>query len=325
MRRAALAAACLLAVGWTFVTTAKAETYPSRPITLVVPYPPGGNVDVSARILQRAIGSALGQPIVVENKPGGAGFIAGNFVLRAQPDGYTIFVASNGPILLGPLISKDPPYHWQDSFVPIGAISQTPTLLLVRKNFPAQTVADFVAYAKANPGKVTVGYGGVGSINNLVSELMQQVTGAKWLGVNYRGNAPLMTDLIGDHVDAAFIQPVDALQHINSGAVRVLAVIADTRMDKLPSVPTMKEAGYPNVTGLTFNGLFAKKGTPQTVVDKLSTAAQAALRKPDAKEAFEKLGSEAHPSTPAEFRKFMTEQTAIWSEVVKKGHIQVEN
>ncbi len=321
----AFAAACTLMIGCALAFTAQAETYPSRPISLIVPYPPGGNVDVSARILQRAVGDALGQPLIVENKPGGEGFIAGNFVLHATPDGYTLFVGSNGPILLGPLISKEPPYHWQESFIPISSISQTPTLLLVRKDFPAKTVAEFVAYAKKNPGKITVGYGGVGSINNLVSELMQQVTDAKWLGVNYRGNAPLMTDLIGDRVDAAFIQPVDALQHIQSGAVRVLAVISGKRMDKLPSVPTMAEAGYPHVTGLTFNGLFAPKGTPQAVIDKLSSAVQTALGKPEAIDAFEKLGSEAHPSTPSEFEKFMTEQTAIWSEVVSKGHIQVEN
>ena len=131
---------------------------------------------MSARILERAIGNALGQAIIVENKPGGAGFIAGNYVLRAKPDGQTLFVASNGPILLGPLITRNPPYHWQDPFVPISLISVTPTLLLVRKEFPAKTVSEFVAYARKNPGKVTVGYGGVGSINNLVSELMQQVT-----------------------------------------------------------------------------------------------------------------------------------------------------
>lgn len=324
-RRTALTALLGLAAAPTLAGAAHAQAYPSRPITFIIPYPPGGNVDVSARILERAIGNALGQAIIVENKPGGAGFIAGNYVLRAKPDGQTLFVASNGPILLGPLITKNPPYHWQDSFVPISLISVTPTLLLVRKEFPAKTVSEFVAYARKNPGKITVGYGGVGSINNLVSELMQQVTDAKWLGVNFRGNAPLMTDLIGDHIDAGFIQPVDALPHVNSGAVRVLAVIANKRMEKLPDVPTMAEAGYPNVTGLTFNGLFAPKGTPQPVIDTLSKTVQEALRKPEAIDAFKKLGSEAHPSTPAEFTTFMTEQTKIWTEVVKKGHIQIDN
>jgi tripartite-type tricarboxylate transporter receptor subunit TctC len=324
-RRTALTALLGLAAAPALAGAAHAQAYPSRPITFIIPYPPGGNVDVSARILERAIGNALGQAIIVENKPGGAGFIAGNYVLRAKPDGQTLFVASNGPILLGPLITKNPPYHWQDSFVPISLISVTPTLLLVRKDFPAKTVSEFVAYARKNPGKITVGYGGVGSINNLVSELMQQVTDAKWLGVNFRGNAPLMTDLIGNHVDAGFIQPVDALPHVASGAVRVLAVIANKRMDKLPDVPTMAEAGYPNVTGLTFNGLFAPKGTPQPVIDTLSKTVQEALRKPEAIDAFKKLGSEAHPSTPAEFTTFMTEQTKIWTEVVKKGHIQIDN
>lgn len=324
-RRTAVTALLGLVAASGLTGVADAQTYPSRPITFIIPYPPGGNVDVSARILERAIGNALGQAVIVENKPGGAGFIAGNYVLRAQRDGQTLFVASNGPILLGPLITKNPPYHWQDSFVPISLISVTPTLLLVRKDFPAKTVSEFVDYARKNPGKVTVGFGGVGSINNLVSELMQQVTDAKWLGVNFRGNAPLMTDLIGNHVDAGFIQPVDALPHITSGAVRVLAVIADRRMDQLPDVPTMAEAGYPNVTGLTFNGLFAAKGTPPAVIDTLSKAVQEALRKPDAIAAFKKLGSEARPSTPAEFTTFMTEQTAIWTKVVEKAHIQIDN
>jgi tripartite-type tricarboxylate transporter receptor subunit TctC len=324
-RRAALTGLVGLSLAGTLARSADAESFPSRPITFIIPYPPGGNVDVGARILQRAIGNALGQPIIVENKPGGAGFIAGNDVLRAKADGQTLLVGSNGPVLLGPLISRNPPYHWQDSFLPISSISFTPTLLLVRKAFPAKTVGEFVSYARKNPGKVTVGYGGVGSINNLVSELMQQVTGAKWLGVNYRGNAPLMTDLIGDHVDAAFIQPVDALPHVNSGAVRALAVISHARMEQLPGVPTMAEAGYANVTGLTFSGLFAPRGTPQAVVETLSKAAQDALHKPEAIEAFKKLGSEAHPSTPAEFTKFMKEQTTIWSEVVEKAHLQVEN
>ena len=300
-----------------------AQAFPSRPITFVIPYPPGGNVDVSARILQNSIGNALGQPIIVENKPGGEGFIAGNDVLRADADGQTLFVASNGPILLGPLISKDPPYHWQDSFIPVSSISLTPTLLVVRKDFPANTVTEFVGYA--HTAKTTVGFGGVGSINNLVSELMQQVTGAQWVGVNFRGNAPLMTDLIGGHVDVGFIQPVDALPSIQSGAVRALAVIADKRMAQLPAVPTMAEAGYPHVTGLTFNGLFARKGTPPAVVEALSKTVQDALHKPEAIESFKKLGSEAHPSTPAEFVSFMNQQTSIWSEVVKKAHIQVEN
>jgi tripartite-type tricarboxylate transporter receptor subunit TctC len=305
--------------------SARAEDFPSRPITLVVPYPPGGNVDVSARILQRAIGDSLGQPLIIENKPGGLGFIAGNFVARAKPDGQTLFVASNGPILLGPLITTNPPYHWQDAFVPVSSLSLTPTLLLVRKDFPANSVKEFIDYARANPGKATVGYGGAGSINNLVSEMMQQVTGVKWLGVNFRGNAPMMIDLIGSHVDAGFVQPVDALPHIQSGAVRALAVIADKRIDKLPDVPTMAEAGYADVTGLTFSGLFAPRGTPRPIIEKLSKAIQEALKQPEVAEAFIKLGSEAHGSAPDEFTTFMNKQTAIWSDVVKKGHIHTEN
>jgi tripartite-type tricarboxylate transporter receptor subunit TctC len=304
---------------------AEAQDFPSRPITFIVPYPPGGNVDVSARILQNAIGGALGQPIIIENKPGGAGFIAGQFVARSKPDGYTLFVASNGPILLGPMISTNPPYHWNDAFVPISSLSFAPTLLLVRKNFPVKNVKEFLAYAREHSQQVTVGFGGVGSINNLVSEMMQQVTGVKWVGVNFRGNAPLMNDLIGEHVDAAFIQPIDALPQVQSGTIRVLAVIAEKRLASLPNVPTMKEAGFPTIVGLTFSGLFAPKGTPQSTVNKLSKTFDEALKKPSAIKQFDKLGSQALGSTPEEFTKFMTDQTAIWSEVVKKGNIHIEN
>lgn len=304
---------------------AYSQDFPTHPIAFVVPYPPGGNVDVSARILQSAIGDALGQPIVVENKPGGAGFIAGEFVARSPPDGHTLFVASNGPILLGPLISTRPPYHWDDAFVPISSLSFAPTLLLVRKSLPVKNVKEFLDYARQHSQQVTVGFGGAGSINNLVSEMMQQVTGVKWIGVNFRGNAPLMTDLLGEHIDAAFIQPVDALPQVQSGTVRVLAVIAEQQLPAIPDVPTMAEAGFPTIVGLTFNGLFAPKGTPQTTIDKLSKTIQAALKKPAAIDQFDKLGSQARGSTPDEFTKFMTDQTAIWSEVVKKGNIHIED
>jgi len=154
---------------------------------------------------------------------------------------------------------------------------------------------------------------------------MQQVTGAKWIGVNFRGNAPLMNDLIGEHIDAAFIQPVDALPQAQSGTVRVLAVIADGRLAAIPEVPTMREAGFPTIVGLTFNGIFAPKGTPKSTINKLSKTIKEALGKPSAIDQFEKLGSQARGSTPEEFTKFMTEQTAIWSEVVKKGNIHIEN
>lgn len=304
---------------------ARAQDFPSRPITFVVPYPPGGNVDVSARILQKQIGNALGQQIIVENKPGGSGFIAGEYVARSKPDGHTLFVASNGPLVLGPLIATKPPYRWDQVFVPISSLSFTPTLLLVRKDFPAKTVKEFLNYARQHSGEMTVGFGGVGSINNLVSEMMQQVAGVKWIGVNFRGNAPLMTDLIGAHVDAGFSQPVDALAHIQSGNIRVLAVIADARVPTLPDVPTMAEAGYPTMSGLTFNGLLAPKGTPQATIDKISKVVQEALKDKDAIDRFLALGSEARGSSPAEFTKFLTDQTAIWSDVVKKGNIHVDN
>lgn len=303
-------------------SAAVADTFPTRPITLVVPYAAGGNVDVSTRILQKALGDSLGQPVVVENRPGGGGMIAGSFVARSAPDGYTLFVASNGPLLFGPMNSDTPPYSWQEDFEPISSLSFASNMMLVRASFPADTVEEFVKFATENPGEIRVGISSLVSINHYIGLLLRQKAGIEWTEVHYNGNAPAVTDMVGEQIDAGFQQLVDSMQHIQSGKLKALAIAGADRVDVLPDVPTMAEAGYSGVEGLTFNGLLAPKGTPKEVLDLLSAKFTEALQKPEAVEQFAKLGSQARGSSPEEFTAFLQGEQDKWTDIVSDGRQQ---
>jgi tripartite-type tricarboxylate transporter receptor subunit TctC len=301
---------------------AAAQPFPSKPVVLVVPYAPGGNVDVSARVLQAAIGDALGQPVVIENRPGGAGLIAGDYVARAEADGHTLLVGSNGPVILGPLTMTKPAYQWEQAFAPVSSIAFATNMLLVRPSLPAGSVHELVDYAQKNPGKLTLATSSVASINHFLGELFRLKAGIKWTEVHYRGNAPAINDLIAGHVDVGFQQLVDSLQHLQSGKLRALAVPGTRRVAALPAVPTMAEAGFPDVEGITFNGIFAPKRTPKDIVDRLSAAIRTALQKPAAVDQLAALGSEARGSTPEEFSRFLLAETAKWGDLVKKADIK---
>ncbi len=303
---------------------AAAQQFPTRPITLVVPYAAGGNVDISTRVLQSALGDSLGQPIVVENRPGAGGTIAGDYVARSAPDGHTLFVGSNGPIMLGPMTMPKPPYRWEQAFAPVSTLAVATNMLLVRPTLPVKTVAEFVEYGKSNPGKLTVAVSSGVSINHFMGELLKLRTGVTWTEVSYRGNAPAVADLVAGHVDAGLQQLVDSLEHIKAGRLRGLAVLGPKRAPAIPDIPTIVEAGLPDVYGITFNGVFAPKDTPPAVVDKLSAAIRTALQKPAAVEKLAALGSEARGSTPAEFAAFLTQETAKWNDVMQKANIKVK-
>jgi tripartite-type tricarboxylate transporter receptor subunit TctC len=304
--------------------SASAQQFPSKPITLIVPYAAGGNVDISARVLQAGIGDALGQPIIVENRAGAGGTIAGDYVARAAPDGHTLFVGSNGPIMLGPMTMPKPPYRWDQAFAPVSTLAFATNMLLVRPGLPVKSVAELVEYAKRNPGKLTLATSSGASINHFLAELLKLKTGIAWTEVHYRGNAPAINDLVAGHVDVGFQQLTDSLQHIEAGRLRALAVLGPRRAAALPDVPTIAEAGFPDVQGVTFNGLFAPKATPPAVIEKLSAVIRAALEKKPVVEKLAALGSEARGSTPAEFADFLTRETAKWTDVIQKANIKVQ-
>jgi tripartite-type tricarboxylate transporter receptor subunit TctC len=299
-----------------------AQPFPTKPITMVVPYAPGGNVDVSARVLQSAIGDALGQPIVVENRPGGAGLVAGDYVARAVPDGHTLFVGSNGPVILGPLTMAKPAYQWEEAFAPVSSLAVATNVLLVRPSLPVASVRELVAHAKANPGKLTLATSSVASINHFLAELFRLKAGIAWTEVHYRGNTPAIADLIAGHVDVGFQQLVDAAAHLQSGKLRALAVPGKARVPALPEVPTMVEAGYPEVEGVTFNGIFAPKATPKPVIERLSGVIRVALTKQAAIDQLAALGSQARGSTPEEFTDFLRAETKKWGELVQAANIK---
>jgi tripartite-type tricarboxylate transporter receptor subunit TctC len=299
-----------------------AQQFPSKPITMVVPYAPGGNIDVTTRVLQAAIGDALGQPIVIEHRPGGAGLIAGDYVARAEPDGHTLLVGSNGPIVLGPLTMPKPAYQWEQAFAPVSSLAVATNVLLVRPALPVKSVQELVDYAKKNPNKLTLATSSIASINHFLGELFKLKAGITWTEVHYRGNAIAITDLIGGHVDVGFQQLVDAAQYLQSGKLRALAVPGKARAATLPDVPTMAQAGYPEVEGVTFNGIFAPKATPKPVVEKLSAAIRAALEKKSAIDQLAALGSQARGSTPEEFTRFLQDETKKWGDLVRAANIK---
>ena len=323
MRAGGLLLGSILVAALTLPTAA--QQFPTKPITLVVPYAPGGNVDISTRILQAGIGDALGQPIIIENRPGAGGLIAGDYVAHSAPDGHTLFVGSNASILLGPMTMPKPPYQWDKVFAPVSSLAVATNMLLVTPKLPVKTVTELVDYAKNNPGKLTLATSSSASINHFLAELLKLKTGITWTEVHYRGNAPAINDLMAGHVDVGLMQLTDSRQHIESGTLRALAVLGPKRAPALPEVPTIVEAGLPDVLGITFNGLFAPKDTPPAVIDKLSTAIRAALEKKEVIAKLGDLGSEARGSTPQEFTKFLADETAKWTDVMQKADIKVQS
>ena len=319
-----LALATIAMLGSITATTAWAQTWPAKPIRVVVPYPPGGNVDTAARIVANELSKSLGQPVLVENKAGAGGMIAGEFVAKSEPDGYTLFMAANGPLLYSPTIFNKPLYHWNKNFIPVSMVSLTPLLVQVHPAVPAKTVPELVALAKAKPGTVTMASPGAGTTNHLLSEMLQKTTGATWITVHYKGNAPATQDLLGGQVQFNFDQVSVAQAYVKDGRTRALAVIAPKRVAWLPDVPTLAEQGIKGVEGQTFTGLLAPIGTPAPVVEKLSVAMNAVLSKPEVVKRFYEVGAEANWMTPQDFSNYLAKEEATWMPIIKSANIKAE-
>jgi tripartite-type tricarboxylate transporter receptor subunit TctC len=321
MRYLTLAVAALSAV---LAAPAAAQEWPARSVKLMVPYPAGGNVDTAARIVADKLQERLGQPFVIENKPGAGGLIAGEAFAKSANDGYTLFVGANGPVLFAPEIAKRDAYNWKRDFIPITTISMTPLVLEVHPAVKAATVKEFFDLVRREPGKLTMASPGAGTTNHLLSELAQSSLGLQWVTVHYRGNAPATNDLIGGQVHFAFDQISVALQYFKSGMLRPLAVTSAQRTSWLPDVPTFKELGYPEFDAQTFTGLFAPAGTPAPVLAKLQEAMAAILKDPSVVEKFNKIGADAVAMTPAAFTAYLASEDAKWIPVVRKANIKAD-
>ena len=303
---------------------AAAEQWPARAVRLIVPYPAGGNVDGAARIIGNKLQEVLGQPFVVENKAGAGGLIAGEAFAKSAPDGYTLFVGANGPVLFAPEIAQRDAYNWKRDFLPISSISMTPLVLEVHPSLPAKTLNEFIDLIRREPGKLTMASPGAGTTNHLLSELVQSTLDLKWLTVHYRGNAPAANDLISGQVQFAFDQISVGLPFIKSGMVRALAITGAHRAPELPDVPTFTELGYKEFDGETFTGLFAPVRTPAEIVTKLHDTLAAILKDPDIVAKFNALGAVAVAMTPAEFSSYLEGEDSKWIPVVRKANIKAE-
>ena len=295
----------------------QAPAYPTRVITLVAPFPPGGPSDTTARLIIGPMSQALGQQVIVDNLTGAGGVIGTDHVAKAAPDGYTLIISGSGTHAAAEFLKKDLPYRSTD-FVQIGLINTSPMVVAVRSSVPADTLKDFVAYLKANEKKVTEADAGVGSISNLACSVFHTLADVHPTVASYRGTPEATMDLVRGNVDFGCNQIVNIAPHIKSGAVKALAVTGDKRSPMLPDVPTTAEAGMPQFSLTVWFGLSAPKGTPPAIIDKLNRALGAALEDPDAVKHFADLGYEVVPKdkrSTAYFDTFYKNEVALWSRV----------
>ncbi len=305
------------------VAPALAQDYPSKPVRIIVPFAPGG-VDVTARIIAERLTATLGQPFIVENRPGAGGSVGAKMVASSDPDGHTLMFSTPGPVVVSPLINRNAGYDAVKNFAPVAIVSQSPLLLVVHPSLPVKTVKELVAYAKANPGRVHFPSPGFGTQPHLVGEMFKSATNLDIVHVPYRGSAPAITDLLAGQMQIYFDNFANVLQHVEGGKLRPLAVTGDARSPQLPDVPTMEQSGYGSIAATYWNGLLAPAGTPAAVVARLNAAVNQALAGPEVRAALSKLGSDPKSETPQAFAGFIAAEAERWGKVVRDANIKVE-
>jgi tripartite-type tricarboxylate transporter receptor subunit TctC len=322
VRRLAIFTALVLACAG--ISGASAADYPTRPITLVVPYPPGGGVDAMARVVAQKLSEAFKQQVVVENRGGGGGTIGTRAVARAAPDGYTLLLGHTGTISINPSLYVNLGMDPRKDFAPIGLVASMPVVLLANPAFPAKTVADFVALAKKEPGKLNIGSSAVGTGGYMSAELFKSVAGIQATIIPYKGTAPVMNDLLGGHVSIAFGVLPPALGNLQAGKLRAVAVASLKRSSLLPDTPTFDESGLPGFESVLHYGLLAPAGTPKEIVDKLSTELRKLVDTNDVKQRIHAEGGDPMTSTPAEYAADIDKEEKKWSGLVHKLGLKVE-
>ncbi|MEP9378360.1 tripartite tricarboxylate transporter substrate binding protein [Aquabacter sp. CN5-332] len=293
-----------------------AQTYPSKPIRLVVGYAAGGSTDQIARILGQRLSEELGQPVIVDNKPGAGATIASEFVAKSAPDGYTLFMSTIANTI-NTTLYKRLPFDFERDFAPVSLVATVPNVLVVNPNVPAKTVKEFIALAKSRPGEIYFGSSGSGSSVHLSGELFNMVAGTKLTHVPYKGSAPATVDLMSGQIQAMFDNLSTSLPYIKSGKLRALAVTSAKRSPAAPDIPTMAEEGLPDCEVLSWFALVAPAKTPQSIVDRLNAATVKVLNDPATKQQFDTLGADPVSSTPAELATLIGSETAKWAKVVQ--------
>ena len=303
---------------------AAAQDYPTRTITLIVPYPPGGGVDSMARIVADKLSAALGQQVIVDNRGGGSGLVGTRAAIRAAPDGYTLFLGHTGSISINPSLYANANFDPRKDFAPIGLIASMPVVLVANPEFPAKTIGDVIAVMKANPGKYNIGTSAVGTGGYLSAELFKAVTGVDVTIVPYKGTGGVMTDLLGGHVPVAFGVLPPAMGNIQAGTLRAVAVLSDTRFSLLPDVPTAAETGMPGFVSVLHYGLLAPAGTPRPIIDRLNAELRKLVDAEEVKSRIHSEGGDPLTSSPDEYAKDIDQEETKWSTLIRKLNLKVE-
>jgi tripartite-type tricarboxylate transporter receptor subunit TctC len=322
LRKLALAVAALVALCLT--PTARAADYPTRPVTLVVAFTPGGPSDVLARIVGRQLEKVLHQPFVIENRPGGAGNIAAEYVAHAKPDGYTLLMGNNSILATNGALFAKLAYDAEKDFAPISMVGTQPNILVVNPNVPVHTVAELIALAKQQPGKLNYGNSGYGAAAHLSAELFKTEAHVEIVGINYKGAAPALQDLIAGQTQLMFATSASVVGHIKSGLVRPIAVTTLKRFSLMPDLPTVAESGLPGFDATTWHGLVAPAHTPKDVIAALHRATVEGLEDPETRARLADLGVEIAATSPAEFAAYIKSEIPKWTAVVKSAGVHLE-
>ena len=301
-----------------------AQEFPVRPVRIVVPWPPSGNVDITARTVAPALGEALGQQVIVDNRAGAAGTIGSAAVAKSPPDGYTLLLGSSGTITAGPAVFKTLPYDPVRDFVAVGGIQSVPIVLTAAPKTPVSSFQEYMQLAKAKQGQLSIASAGSGSSNHLAIELFMRMADVKLLHVPYKGSGPAITDLLGSQVESMMDQLTASIGHIREGRIKPLAITSRSRSPLLPNVPTLDELGVKGYEASTFTGIFAPADTPRPVLDKLSSSLKKALANDTVRERYRSMGVEIIDSSQAEFAAFVRADFEKWRRVAREGNIVVE-
>jgi tripartite-type tricarboxylate transporter receptor subunit TctC len=300
------------------------SAYPTKPITMIVSSAPGGTTDISARMLAEPLGKALGQTVVVDNRAGASGGLAAVAVKRAEPDGHTLLMQYSGYHVITPAVSKQPLGWEAKDFQPVANVLSAPQVVVVRSELPIKTMAELIAYAKANPGKLTYASSGNGSLQHVTGAMIEQQAGIQMTHVPYKGTGPALQDLLGGQVDLTFGTPPPYMAHIHSGKLRALAVTGKTRVPSLPDVPTAAEAGLPKLDATSWFAVFAPAATPKPVIDKLASEISRVVSTPEFKKKASELGATADYMSPAQLGSFSQAELTRWAQIVKATKIEAD-
>lgn len=304
--------------------TARAETYPSKPVKLVVPYPAGGTTDIIARLIATQLSETFGQPFVVDNRAGAGGAIGASAVARSAPDGYTLLMGTANTHGINSALQKNLPYDALKDFAPVTVVASTPNVIVVNPAFPAKTLQELIALAKTEPGKLNYGSTSAGGSPHMSAELLKMMTGINITHVPYKGAAPMLTDLVGGHIPIGFDNLPSAMPFIESGKLRALAVTTAKRWPGAPNIPTVAESGVPGYEVSGWFGILAPAGTPPAIVDQLQKAVAAAVAKPEVRKQLETAGAEPVANTPATFASQIGADVARWKKVAETTGVKLD-